>query len=493
MNIQKLLIFIFLLSTFVHANEGPVSAKAVVSNKNILSGNVVSLHIRATGQQAVFPMVKNIDGVKVLSSDERITNMHVYNNGKLKKECTILTLTFAPQKNMTIPSYEVEIEGRIYKTKPIKLKMKDITTSNQNKSDIFSLRLKSDQKRVYVGEAFLVTVHLSLQDNFIISKKLQYHRPKFEGFFVEQIDKGKSYDDKDGHLVTEIKYILTPHSEGSYILGPAYAKIGLQDRSKKRMVNVDKSRKIFQRASNTLELEVLPKTTQSDLVGSFTLESNIDTQKVAAGKPVKLRIKIKGTGDLTRFDFPDYMLEGVTVYSDEAKVNIREVDTKIYSSYSKAFVFISEEDFTIPEQTFTMYNPKDGTLKELKIDRIDVKVNQSNALMVKKKISKLFTAGTSVKNEAMKLKEKLEAIPPYWWILLLSFIVGGLFFYLLRYLPKHKQRTYKESEALKILLPHISEDPEVEEMVLKLYTRKSGDSSVKINKKRLKMLVERFS
>jgi hypothetical protein len=493
MNIQKLLIFIFLLSTFAQANEGPVSANAVVSNKNILSGNVVSLHIRATGQQAVFPMVKNIDGVKILSSDERITNMHVYNNGKLKKECTILTLTFAPQKDMTIPSYEVEIEGRIYKTKPIKLKMKDTTTSNQNKSDIFSLKLKSNQKRVNVGEAFLVTVRLSLQDNFIISKKLQYHRPKFEGFFVEQIGKGKSYDDKNGHLVTEIKYILTPHSEGSYILGPAYAKIGLQDRSKKRMVNVDKSRKMFQRASNTLELEVLSKMTQSDLVGAFALESNIDTQKVAAGKPVKLRIKIKGTGDLTRFDFPDYTLEGVTVYSDEAKVNIREVDAKIYSSYSKEFVFISEEDFSIPEQTFTMYDPKDGTLKELKISSIDIRVDQSDAITVKTKISKSFTPNTSIKNEAMKLKEKLEDIPSYWWILLLSFIVGGLFFYLLRYLPKQKQRSYKESEALKILLPHISEDPGVEEMVLKLYARKNGDRSVKINKKKLKMLLARFS
>lgn len=477
----------------MRANEGPVSAKAVVSNKNILSGNVVSLHIRATGQQAVFPIVKNIDGVKVLSSDERITNMHVYNNGKLKTECTIFTLTFAPQKDMTIPSYEVEIEGRIYKTKPIKLKMKDTTTSNQNKSDIFSLKLKSNQKRVSVGEAFLVTVRLSLQDSFIISKKLQYHRPKFEGFFVEQIGKGKSYDDKDGHLITEIKYILTPHSEGNYVLGPAYAKIGLQDRSKKLMANVDKSRKMFQRASNTLELEVLPKTTQSDLVGVFTLESNIDTQKVVAGKPVKLHIKIKGSGDLTRFDFPDYMIEGVTVYSDEAKVNIREVDDKIYSSYSKEFVFISEEDFTIPEQTFNMYNPKDGTSKELKVDNTHVKVNQSDAVVVKAKISKPFTPATSIKNEAMKLKEKLETIPSYWWILLLSFTVGGLFFYLLRYLPKQKQRSYKESEALKILLPHISKDPDVEKMVLKLYARKNGDRSVKINKKLLKVLVKRFS
>ena len=45
-----------------------VGAKAVVSNKNILNGNIVELHIRATGKLAIFPTVKNIDGIKVSQS-----------------------------------------------------------------------------------------------------------------------------------------------------------------------------------------------------------------------------------------------------------------------------------------------------------------------------------------------------------------------------------------------------------------------------------------
>ena len=51
-------------------------------------------------------------------------------------------------------------------------------------------------------------------------------------------------------------------------------------------------------------------------------------------------------------------------------------------------------------------------------------------------------------------------------------MVGGLFFYLLRFLPERKQKSDKTSEALKILVPHISEDSEVEEMVRKLYAKK---------------------
>ena len=491
MNIQKLLVFILILSLFINANEGPVGAKAVVSNKNILSGNIVEFHIRATGKLAVFPIVKNIDGVKVLSSDERITNMHVYNNGKLQRECTILTLTFAPKEDMTIPSYEVEIDGRLYKTKPIKLKMKDNTTSNQNKSDIFSLKLRSQAKSVAVGEAFLVTVRLSLQHDFLISKKLQYHRPKFSGFFVEQIDKGKSYDN-GSHQVTELRYILTPHTEGNFTLGPAYAKIGLQDRSKKVMSNVDKSRKIFQRASNTLALEVLPQTIQSDLVGAFTLKSKIDRQKVPAGQPVTLKVTFDGEGDLTHFDLPDYELDGVTIYSDEAKIDIEAVDGKIHSRYSKAFVFISEESFTIPEQIFSMHNPKTGTLTELKVNAFTIEVNRSKT-GVMTETNAGPTPSKAIGKQMKHIKEKIEAIPMHWWVSLLAFMVGGLFFYLLRFLPKRKQKLDKTSEALKILVPHISEDSEVEEMVRKLYAKKSGDVFVEIDKKKLKVLMAHFS
>ena len=491
MNIQKLLVFILILSLFINANEGPVGAKAVVSNKNILSGNIVEFHIRATGKLAVFPVVKNIDGIEVLSSDERITNMHVYNNGKLQRECTILTLTFAPKEDMTIPSYEVEIDGRLYKTKPITLKMKDNTTSNQNKSDIFSLKLRSQAKSVAVGEAFLVTVRLSLQHDFLISKKLQYHRPKFSGFFVEQIDKGKSYDN-GSHQITKLRYILTPHTEGNFTLGPAYAKIGLQDRSKKVMSNVDKSRKVFQRASNTLAVEVLPQTIQSDLVGAFTLESKIDKQKVLAGKPVTLKVTFDGEGDLTHFDFPDYALDGVTIYSNEAKIDIEAIDGKIHSRYSKAFVFISEESFTIPEQLFTMHNPQTGALTELKVKAFTIDVNTSNTSAMHAKTSKPIMPAISIGSRIKRLKEQVDALPMLWWMLMLAFMVGGLFFYLLRFLPERKQKLDKTSEALKILVPHISEDSEVEEMVRKLYARKSGDTAVEIDKKKLKALMARF-
>ena len=259
------------------------------------------------------------------------------------------------------------------------------------------------------------------------------------------------------------------------------------------MYNVDKSRKIFQRASNTLALEVLPQTMQSDLVGAFTLESTLDRQKVPAGKPVKLSIKLEGEGDLTHFDFPDYTLDGVTIYSEEAKIDIEAVDGKIHSRHRKTFVFISNESFTIPEQVLSMHNPKTGALTELKVNAFTIKVNASTTSAMTANTSKPMHPTKSIKKQMMHIKENLEAIPIHWWVSALAFLVGGLFFYLLRFLPERKQKLDKTSEALSILVPHISEDSEVEEMVRKLYARKNGDDFVEIDKKNLKALLLRFS
>ena len=141
-----MLFLILMLSAFGYANDDKSGAKAIVTNTKIIAGDIVTLRIKATGDRVVFPNIEKIDGIKVLSHHERITNIHTYTLGKFKKERTTLILTFAPQKDMTIPSYEMEIDGRLYKTKPIKLKVKN-NALDINSHPIFLLNLKSNKSR----------------------------------------------------------------------------------------------------------------------------------------------------------------------------------------------------------------------------------------------------------------------------------------------------------------------------------------------------------
>ena len=77
-------------------------------------------------------------------------------------------------------------------------------------------------------------------------------------------------------------------------------------------------------------------------------------------------------------------------------------------------------------------------------------------------------------------------------------VLGALLLLLLQYLPRlykkyHvKKNGFDGHEALQILYPHISKGFEVEEMVRKLYALKKGETEIKIDKKILKEMVEKY-
>ena len=100
------------------------SVEATLSNTEVVQGNVVQLRIKATGDKALFPDIQKIGDAKVLGKHQGQNNSITYINGKMSSERTIsLVLTFAPQHDMTIPSYSVNIDGTVYKTDPINLKV----------------------------------------------------------------------------------------------------------------------------------------------------------------------------------------------------------------------------------------------------------------------------------------------------------------------------------------------------------------------------------
>ena len=474
-----------ILFTFGNANDDKPGAKAIVSNTNIVAGDIVTLRIKATGDSVVFPKFEEIDGVKVLSHHERITNIHTYNLGKFRKERTTLTLTFAPQRDMTIPSYDIQIDGRAYQTEPIEIRVGNTDDSNMSSNRIFSLKLAANRRSVALGESFLATVYFSFRQDAVISGKPQYIRPEFKGFFVRKIDKEKRYLE-GGQQITELSYILTPHSEGNFTLGPAVAKIGIEEKSKKDKLNKGFATKWYEKASNTLELEVSPLTVQSDLVGTFRLDANISALEAEANRPISLTVKMEGRGNLADFDFPDYELEGVTVYSDDATIEIKVTDGQIYSSYSKKFVFVSPRSFTVPERIFSSYDQIEKKSNKLEIKAFAVQIKNAKSVTPAAKISKPAPGKKNIS------KKTIEEFFAKWWEVLLSFVLGGIVFYLLRSLPGRKSKSSKESEALTILYAHTGKDSEVEAMVRKLYARKNGDKSVEINKKRLKEMVEYF-
>ncbi len=488
-----LLVIHYSLFTLLQA----AGVKATVDTVEVVKGNPVTLRIKATGGNAAFPRILMVDTVPVTgTSTSSSRNLSMTNGSVTSEVSTTKTIQFIPEHDMTIPSYTVNISGKKYKTDPIDIKVVKSNAPTTDGNALFTLKMQANKTKVHVGESFMVTVYFSLRKDVKLSQEVQYTQPDLSDFVVVKDAEQKAYI-KGNYQVQEVRYIVTAQKEGNFTIAPAHAKVGVPDRSRRDIFGMTFGTKWYQTASNPLQIEVLPQTKDADLIGDFKVTSNIDAQEVKANKPVNLTIKIEGKGNLENFEFPKYEIDGVTIYSDEAKVDTKVVNNELYSIYTKSFAFISDADFHIPERTFSMLDTKTDTVKPLTVPGYDVKVKNSAvhattpATTPKNGMVQTKLAQTVTPKEVV-VEKKVEVKTVAWWMLALAFLAGLVTMYLVRFIPTRKQKPYKESEALKILYGHMSEDPKVEEMVRKLYAKKNGDKSVQIDKKELKEMVERF-
>jgi len=476
------------------------SVKATVDNQQVVKGNSVTLTIKAIGDDAIFPSIDTIGKVRVedtSTSSQRI--MSIINGGVKNEVSTTLSLRFTPTENMSIPAYEVSIEGKVYKTQPISLTLVKSNASSRQANQKFSLRLESTKTQVNVGESFMITAYFALHRNVQVAQEVQYSPPSLADFSIVTLKQKPTYM-QGQYQIHEMQYLATPLQEGNFSISPAKVQVAIAQRGKRSFLGGFGSfggfgAKWYKTQSNSLNIRVLPQAQSSDIVGDFSIESTVDSTEVKANKPVNLTIEIEGNGNLQNFEIPKYEIDGVTIYSDEAKIDTKVVDGKLYSIFSQSFAFIASEDFSIPSHSFTAYSPKDKTLKTLKVKSFDIKVKKSAYQKAMSGTAKGVVHAQSQTPLATKevIVEKIVEVETItYWMLLLAFILGMIFMYILRFVPKKLRKSYSDDEALKILYGQMNAGEDVEEMVRKLYAKKQGDKTVKIDKKILREMLRRF-
>ena len=478
-----------LFFTLLHA----ANVKATVDSKEVIQGDSVSLRIQATGEDIRFPKITEIAGIPVVNAGTATSmNMSISINGTKRENTTTKQYTFVPKQSMTIPSFSVTIGKEVFQTNPIYVNVLKRSATTVKTNTRYSFEMKSTKKNLVVGESFIVTLYLSISDNLGAQQVSEYIEPSSPEFFFKDIGKQKQY--KKGHFqVIEKQYSVTAKKEGTFSISPASVKIGVEDRRRRDMFGRYGIRWIGIN-SNTLDITVATVTSDSDLVGEFALQAKVDKKKVKVNKPVNMTITIRGKGNLEDFELPKYEIDGVTVYEDEAKVQSHIENGVLISFYRKKLVFIAEENFTIPKKEISIYNTQTEKIESLSIPAYPIEIDTKH-VAIPKAVNTLAPKTIPATKEVSHTQPKEETVLPSWWMLFGAFVLGMFVMYVGRYIPKlwkgHRS-VYKNAEALKILYAHISEDKAVEEMVRKLYAKQNGDTSVQIDKKVLREMVERF-
>jgi len=453
--------------------------KASVDENPIIAGESVEFAIEAEGERVQFPKIEKIGKYRVTTEGSQRLESFEDNHSVVK---WIKLYAFTPKKSVTIPSFDVLVDGKKVVTKPIFVQVKPNKGYHLND---FSIQIIADRVKAYVGQMVDVKV-IFKEKRSVPVMNVDFVPIKFENFWVKRVGKEKRYPDGD-YLVHEIHYLFFPQKAGELTIGPAEVKVAVAKKMRDAFGFIVRKPKWITISSSSLKLTVKPLPQNINLIGDFKLMVQAEPKRVEAGKPVKLVVRVEAEGNIEDFGLLELHIDGVTIYSEEPKLE-QSFSSGIYSgSWEREYVLIAKSPFVIPSFNLKYFDPKTEKVKEITTKPIEVEVIGS-AIQQQRNVDKV----ESVKQSKEEKEEKGMSI----FYLLISFLAGMGFMYLLIRLKgvinidKKSSKPSKKQDMLQQLLPFIQVSKEAYELAERL---SSPDYTISKNdKKEFKKLILSF-
>jgi hypothetical protein len=378
--------------------------KATLDKPLIFKGDSVVFSIEAEGSDVKFPEIDEISTFRVISTSQAQSITSI--NGKTTQKIT-KSYTFVPTKSIKIPSYEVEVDGKMLKTSPLTLEVKNPSPADKNAPVQLQMKLSKDSS--YIGEPVRLDILFKREPNSEFAK-VEIIPPDLKEFWAKKLPDSPPYS-KDGFIVQKYSYLLFPQHDGSFTLPAAFAKLGVKVRSKRdRMFNDpffnDPFFDIFSNSSirwkklfsNDLKLNVKPLPDNLDLYGDFKIKAEVDKKSVEANKPINLIIVVEGEGNLDDIKKFSLDIDNSVVYADEPIVKGTINGESYQGVFSQKIAIVADRNFTIPSLSLTFFDKNSHKKRVVKTEPIDIEVKGSQ------------TSSNNTQNYAPKVLQSVESI-----------------------------------------------------------------------------------
>jgi len=454
-----------------------LNAKVVLQAPDSFYKNeVVSFRIVATGEDIKIPVIKNIDG-------------NIVTNGGTSKHTTIINgsksyqfiqgYALKSQKDIHIPSFEVEIDNKIEKTKAKTIKMLE---ANKTKSDLYDLEISVDKKNIYVGEALIFTLKFKYKKDIDIVN-LEYNKPNFENFWVKDLKSPQSQNNYTKYAEQEIKYLLFPQKPGKIELGPLKIGVVTASNNARRGFFLSSSTETTPVYSNKINININPLPQDINLIGDFSIKSTIDKTVIDQGEAVSYKLYIQGRGNIDDLDEVEINIPSTTIY-DNPSTKKYDIENNLYGGkYSKIYSIVGKEDFAIPSIEIKYFDKKTKTVKTVKTKKYEIKVNPKSIKKSKLEVSdilpneeKTTVSNSTIEKTAIVLLTYEEKIIYF----LSGLIVGVVCFFIFSFLKNRNKstknvtllqrmkKTKTQDELFKLLIVYINIDEELDKIIYSL-------------------------
>ncbi len=364
---MRFLSFIF-LSTLFCAN---VSVN--VDRNQINEGDSVTLTVMTQNTEDA-PVVElpTLADFKIISGPSQSSSSNYqFINGKMSSSSTYtLTWMLLPLKagRLEIPQFEINVDGKTQKSKPIYVGVSKRNTASLKDSKFF-IEVDVDNNSPYRGEQIILTYTLYTRVDIT---GFDNELPRFKGFWVEDLHsptnlklKRVQKHGKQFNAATIKKVALFPTKSGQLEIEPMVATVAVRERRRNDFSLFGSPSKQYTLSTQRKIINVKPLPPSSDKlvsanVGSWKLTSTIDTRNPVENEAITIKVNIKGNGNLKSVDILPYTFPtGFEVF--EPKITMKESKSQniIGGTKSIEYVIIPRESgkFTLSPFKLKYFNP----------------------------------------------------------------------------------------------------------------------------------------
>jgi len=306
---------------------------------------------------------------------------------------------------LTIPSASIKLNGKVLKSKPVKIIVLDAVAIPKNPNDPnyiaqqnIHLVAEISKSRPYVGEGVYVEYKLYVSQNISVNDFSITESPQYNGFWNQDIKinglpiKQGKYNGESYRYVVLKKALLIPTKSGKLSIDPMKMDIvigvptGRADFFGNAITrNITRP---FASAKKTVNVKDLPLEEKPEnfngAVGdfNFTVISSKDVLK--SNESALIKVTISGKGNLKLFEIPEITTPSeLEVYTPEQKERVNVTTTGLSGFVSKHYTVVPQfkGKYKIPSTSFSYFNPKEKKYITLQSDDLFVSVLEGKELI----------------------------------------------------------------------------------------------------------------
>lgn len=394
---RNILLLTFFISGLLSAQEVSFDAKVSKKQLGINERLRVDFTMNTDGDNFEPPSFENFTVVG--GPSQSINNSWINGVRSFSKSYSYF---LAPKKRgeFTIGQATIEIDGKTYKTLPVKItvtaaidKPKDPNDPNYIASEKIHLVAEISNGNPYLNEAITVVYKLYVAQNTGVRNWREIDSPRYNDFWSQNIDvkgidiKQGTYNGEDYRYVVLRKTVLYPQKTGKLTIEPLSLDITVEVPSNRRdvfgrsfMSTVNRTVASRNRVINVKPLPENGKPENfSGAVGAFDFKVTTNKESLKATEALELKVSVSGKGNLKLFRLPKPTLpSALEVYEPEhsEKVNTRTSGMQGTISDSYTVVPNFQGSYPIPKVSFSYFDLKTKQYKTLTSERLIIEVNE---------------------------------------------------------------------------------------------------------------------